>query len=47
MQAQTKQNMTPARGQCIGCADCTGMCHALMDLAFLPETVLKGAPAAR
>lgn len=43
----SKQNTDPTQRGCIGCADCTGMCHALLDLAFLPETLLKRTPVAR
>ena len=26
---------------CLGCADCKGLCQALFDLALLPELVLQ------
>ena len=25
---------------CLGCRDCKGLCRAVIELAFLPETVL-------
>ncbi len=30
---------------CVGCKECRGVCHALLDLMSLPDLVLKGAPA--
>ena len=38
------QSQKSARGpilNCLGCADCKGLCQALFDLALLPELVLQ------
>jgi formate hydrogenlyase subunit 6/NADH:ubiquinone oxidoreductase subunit I len=42
----TKKAVGP-RGNCIGCQDCTGLCQAVMEMAWVPETVLKSRPVAR
>ena len=28
------------RAQCLGCADCTGLCWSILELSRLPQTVL-------
>jgi CO dehydrogenase/acetyl-CoA synthase alpha subunit len=30
---------------CIGCRDCEGFCHVLLDLMNLPDFIVTGAPA--
>jgi hypothetical protein len=47
MKPEVNSKSNDTRGNCIGCRDCKGLCQALLELAFLPETVLKSAPAAR
>jgi hypothetical protein len=47
MQQMPNQTRTPARTDCIGCADCKGLCLELLSLSFLPETILKPAAPAR
>lgn len=45
MQTQTaKMPATPSLN-CIGCTDCKGICRDIVELAFLPETVLRGSTA--
>lgn len=40
---QTPPVKTPAlaRQNCLGCSDCKGLCRDIVELAFLPETVLQ------
>lgn len=45
MQIEAKTNTLPTRTDCLGCSDCKGLCRELLDLALLPETVLR--PTAR
>ena len=47
MQQTINQKATQTRGNCIGCTDCTGVCLALFDLAFVPATVIKAQRSAR
>lgn len=47
MQTQSTQKMEPGARQCIGCADCKGLCLDLLELAFVPEAVLKAAAISR
>lgn len=35
------REMAARRGGCIGCKDCTGACTDLIDMIFLPETLLS------
>lgn len=30
------------RANCVGCADCKGLCHELIEAMLVPELVLKG-----
>ena len=39
------ESLVQMNGPCIGCKDCEGLCHVLLDLMNLPDMVLKGAPA--
>jgi hypothetical protein len=39
------EELVPLNAPCIGCKDCAGICHALLDLMNLPDLILKGAPA--
>lgn len=41
MQPDFEAFKATARKECLGCADCKGICHDLLELAFLPETVLR------
>lgn len=34
------------KANCLGCQDCKGLCRAIIELAFLPETVLHRSAAA-
>lgn len=36
------EEMEELQGPCIGCEDCSGICHVLFDLIRLPDLVLKG-----
>ncbi len=47
MQPQTKTTAVLPRSNCIGCRDCKGLCRELVELAFLPETVLRVSTASR
>ncbi len=47
MQPDVKTYNLPARADCLGCADCKGFCQDLLDLAFLPETVLRAVNRSR
>lgn len=47
MQMQNATTTAQARKECIGCVDCKGLCRDLLDLAFLPQMVLKGSAATR
>lgn len=47
MQADAKTNTLPIRSDCLGCADCKGLCRDLLDLALLPETVLRPTAGGR
>lgn len=40
MQTTTEKTITNTRRNCLGCAECKGLCLDLFDLVFLPETVL-------
>lgn len=42
MTAQTP-NTVRVKTNCLGCQDCKGLCRAVIDLAFVPETILKRA----
>ncbi len=37
---QTQNSGTKSSAICIGCKDCKGMCSALLDMIFVPDTVL-------
>lgn len=39
------KELAPLNEPCIGCKDCAGICHTLLDLMELPDLVLKGAAA--
>lgn len=41
MPVQTKKIGKPTNGSCIGCAGCQGLCQEIIDLAVLPDIVLK------
>ena len=41
MLAKTQKSAPVQSRNCLGCADCKGLCHALVDLALLPEVVLQ------
>ena len=41
MQPAANKKVSIVPGNCLGCRDCAGLCRALLELAFLPETVLK------
>ncbi|MGZ2259184.1 hypothetical protein [Roseobacter sp. A03A-229] len=45
MQTPTAKSPTMPSSNCIGCTDCKGMCRDIVELALLPETVLR-RPAA-
>lgn len=36
------EGLTHVNGPCIGCKDCAGICHVLLDLMSLPDLLLKG-----
>ena len=44
---QTQSPKTPAipSPNCLGCADCKGMCRDVFELAVVPETVLRRSAA--
>ncbi|MEP2640347.1 hypothetical protein [Roseobacter sp.] len=33
----------PSRPNCLGCPDCKGLCHDLLQLAGLPDAILRSA----
>ena len=35
-----KSKTATYQANCLGCQDCKGLCRAVIELAFLPETVL-------
>ena len=43
IQPQTAAN---TNRNCLGCADCKGLCRAIVELASLPEMVLHRSSAA-
>lgn len=45
MQTDAKNYTLPSGNDCLGCSNCKGLCRDLLDLALLPETVLR--PVAR
>ncbi|MBW4709315.1 hypothetical protein KX928_16100 [Roseobacter sp. YSTF-M11] len=45
MKTPTAKTPQTPRPNCIGCTDCQGLCREIVDLAFLPETVLHRSAA--
>ncbi|WP_159975578.1 hypothetical protein [Roseobacter cerasinus] len=41
MTHQTAKSPVLPRANCIGCTDCKGLCRAIVEMALLPETVLR------
>lgn len=34
-------DLSSLRGPCIGCRDCSSLCHELIDMLIVPKIVLK------
>jgi ferredoxin len=41
----TLKSATLTRQACIGCADCAGLCKELLELVFVPDSVLHRSNA--
>lgn len=45
MQTQTANSPMKPGPNCLGCADCKGLCRDLYELTFIPELVLHRSAA--
>ena len=37
------QQLVEIQGPCVGCKECRGLCHELLETLYLPELLLKKA----